>query len=77
MSQITIYLSDNIEKRARAAAKSDGKSVSRWLAAEVVRRLDETMPQAVIDAAGIAPDFPDLAEIRSGYGKDAPRERMP
>jgi hypothetical protein len=76
MAQITIYLPDDIEKKARQAAKADGKSVSRWLATQVIRRLDGALPQAVIDAAGVAPDFPELSEIRKGYGKDSRRETM-
>jgi hypothetical protein len=51
-------------------------SVSRWLAGEVVRKLDDAWPRSVLDAAGAIPDFPELAEIRKGYGKDAARESM-
>jgi hypothetical protein len=76
MAQITIYLPDDVERKARKAAKADGKSVSRWLATEVVRRLDDALPQDVIDAAGAVPDFPELSEIRKGYGKDARREHF-
>ena len=71
MAQITIYLPDDIERKARKAARADNKSVSRWLATEVVRRLDDALPQDVIDAAGAVPDFPELSEIRKGYGQDA------
>ena len=76
MAQITIYLPDDVERKARKAAKADGKSVSRWLATEVVRRLDGALPQDVIDAAGAVSDFPELSEIRKGYGKDARREQF-
>jgi hypothetical protein len=74
MSQITIYLPDDIENKARKAAKAKGNSVSRWIAEQVVDTLEETWPQGVLDAAGALPDFPDIAEIRSGYGKDSRRE---
>jgi hypothetical protein len=73
MAQITIYLPDTIENKARKAAKAKGKSVSRWIADQVVRTLQDTWPRGVIDAAGAFPDFPSLDEIRRGYGKDAPR----
>ena len=76
MSQITIYLQDEIEDKARKAAKAQGKSVSRWLAEQVVDKLEDAWPQSVLDAAGVIPDFPDLAEIRKGYGKDAARESL-
>ena len=74
MAQITIYLPDEVEKKARKAAKSDGKSVSRWIADRLVDELDHAWPKAVLDAAGAIPDFPDLAELRKGYGPDSPRE---
>lgn len=74
MAQITIYLPDELEKKARKAAKAKGKSVSRWIADQVVGTLEDTWPKGVLDAAGALPDFPGLQEIRKGYGKDAPRE---
>jgi hypothetical protein len=76
MAQITIYLPDELEAKARKAAKAEGLSVSRWLASQVKRRLDDSLPLAVIDAAGAFPDFPDLADIRKGYGKDSRREPL-
>jgi len=74
MAQITIYLPDEVEKKARKAAKSDGKSVSRWIADQLVHELDNAWPKEVLEAAGSVPDFPDLDELRKGYGSDSPRE---
>jgi hypothetical protein len=76
MAQITIYLPDQIEKRARKAAKADGKSVSRWIAERVVHDLDTAWPKEVLEAAGAIPDFPDLEALRGGYGPEAPRETI-
>jgi hypothetical protein len=76
MSQITIYLPDDIENKARKAAKVKGTSVSRWIAERVVETLEDSWPKGVLDAAGAIPAFPDLKEIRAGYGKDASRERL-
>jgi hypothetical protein len=75
MAQLTIYLPDEIEHKARRAAKAGRKSVSRWVAEQVSRNLDHTWPQAVLDAAGAAPDFPDVVKLRKEQGRDAPRER--
>jgi hypothetical protein len=36
----------------------------------------KSWPQAVQDAAGAIPDFPDVAELRKGYGADAKREQI-
>jgi len=74
MAQVTIYLPDELESKARQAAKANGKSVSRWIAEQVVQSLEDAWPQSVLDAAGAIPDFPDTTALRRGYGPDAPRE---
>jgi len=74
MAQITIYLPDDLERRARKAAKATGKPISRWIADRLLQDLDDTWPESVREAAGAFPDFPSLDEIRKGYGDDAPRE---
>jgi hypothetical protein len=76
MAQITIYLPDEIETRARQAAKTKGESVSRWIADQVLHDLQDRWAQGVLDAAGAIPEFPSLEEIRTGYGHDVPRESM-
>ena len=76
MAQLTIYLPDDLERRARKAAKTEGKSVSRWIADQLVSQLEDAWPQGVIHAAGAIPDFPSLEKIRKGYGPDAPRETL-
>jgi hypothetical protein len=76
MSQITIYLPDDVEKLARKAAKAKRSSVSRWIAEKVVSHLEDAWPEGVLNAAGAIPDFPSLKEIRKGYGRDAHRESL-
>ena len=76
MAQLTIYLPDDVETKARKAAKAKGKSVSRWIADQVVHSLADTWPKGVLDAAGAIRDFPSLEEIRKGYGRDASRESL-
>lgn len=73
MARITIHLPDAVAARVRAAARANGKSVSRWVAETVIRCVDESWPTAVLNAAGSMPDFPSLNEIRKGFGKDALR----
>jgi len=74
MAQLTIYLPDDTEKKARKAARTKGKSVSRWIAEQIADRLEDAWPKAVLDAAGAIPDFPSAEELRRGYGRDARRE---
>ena len=76
MAQITIYLPDDVESTARKAAKAKGKSVSRWIADQVVQSVEESWPRGVLDAAGAFRDFSSLKEIRKGYGRDAARESL-
>jgi hypothetical protein len=74
MAQITIYLPDELEEKARRAAKAAETSVSKWIAGRVQTSLEDSWPQAVLDAAGAVPDFLDLEKIRRGDGVDSPRE---
>ena len=64
MAQMTIYLPDALEKKARQAARAEGKSISRWIADQLVRNLDDAWPKAVLDATGAIPDFPNLEQLR-------------
>lgn len=74
MAQITIYLPDKLETKARRAAKAKGESVSRWIADQIGRGLNDSWPPTVLSAAGAVPEFPDLTDLRKSYGKDGPRE---
>ncbi len=76
MAQITIYLPDSVEAKARKAAKASRKSVSRWIAEKVIHSVDDRWPPGVLEAAGALPDFPSLTQIRKGYGKDVRRESI-
>ncbi len=74
MAQVTIYLSDEIEARARRAAEAEGDSVGRWIARQVSEKVESTWPPGVLSAIGSFADFPELETIRAGYGPDASRE---
>lgn len=76
MARITIYLPDEIERKARSAAKQKHLSVSRWVAEEIRHKLRDSWPPEFLAAAGSCPDFPELSELRKGYGQDAPRARL-
>ena len=69
-----LFARDEIENKARRAAKAKGKSVSRWMADQVVESIEGAWPKGVLDAAGAFRDFPSLEEIRKGYGADASRD---
>jgi hypothetical protein len=76
MAKMTIYLPDEIEHKARRAARERRISVSRWIADEVKRRLEDRWSPDFLAAAGSCPDFPGLDQLREGYGEDAARESL-
>ena len=76
MANITIYLPDSVEKKVRKAAKAHRQPVSRWIAEQLLRSIDNGWSQGFLQAAGSIPDFPDAASLRAGYGPDSPREEL-
>ena len=75
MAHLTIYLSDDVEAKVRKAAKAEGASVSRWIAGKVSQAVNTSWSADFLELAGAFPDFPDVDELRKGYGQDAPREQ--
>ncbi len=76
MSQVTIYLEDEIERKMVAAAKSARLSKSKWIAGVIEEKVANEWPHSVVDLAGSWEDFPSIDDIRSNAGKDAGREKM-
>ena len=76
MAHVTIYLSDKVESKARRAAKAAKTNMSKWVASQVEKAVETSWSPEFLAAAGSLPDFPDVEELRRGYGKDAPRESL-
>ena len=76
MSQVTIYLDRESEKRMKQAAKAAGMPMSRWLAQLVREKTRNEWPVAVREAAGAWADFPDADELRGAQGRDTDREPL-
>ncbi len=76
MANITIYLPNPIEAKARKAAKASHRSLSRWIADQVLRTVESDWSREFLEAAGALPDFPDVASLRTGYGPDSAREEL-
>lgn len=72
MSAITVYLEDAIDQRLRQAAKSEGITVSRFVARLVAERTADTWPEDILALAGTWADEDDAAPVRRVA--DAPRE---
>lgn len=76
MSQVTIYLDDDTEKRARVAAGASGDSLSKWISGVIREKTATTWPQHILDLAGSWPDFPLAEELRKGQKGNNRRERL-
>jgi hypothetical protein len=64
---------DDAERRVRKAAKAAKVSVSKWVADRVAKSVETAWPPEFLDLAGSFPDFPDVDELRKGYGEDIRR----
>jgi hypothetical protein len=76
MAHVTIYLTDDVERRVRKAAKAARISISKWVAYQVTTSVETSWPPEFAALAGAFPDFPDAGELRKGYGQDVPRETL-
>jgi hypothetical protein len=76
MSQVTIYMDEETAERARAAARADGVSLSRWIARLIQERTESRWPEEVKALAGAWGDLPTAEELRSAAGDDAEREPL-
>ena len=76
MGQVTVYLEGEIEKKARAAARSEGVSLSKWVAGRIEQGTRSEWPEHVRRLAGAWTDMPSVEQIRAKYGKDVKRSRL-
>jgi hypothetical protein len=76
MAHLTIYLTDDVERRVRKAAKAAKVSISKWVADRVSQSVVTSWPPEFLALAGAFPDFPDADDLRKGYGEDVPRESL-
>jgi len=76
MGQVTIYLDHETERTVRAAAESDGVSVSKWIAQRIRTDTRAEWPATVRDLAGAWPDLPSAEQLRRHPAKDVTRRRL-
>ena len=73
MPQVTLYLDEDTDAKARAAAKAAGVSYSRWVGELIRARTRDDWPEAVRALAGSTRDFP----LRSSERAAPDVERVP
>ena len=76
MAQVTIYLDDETEQKARSAARSKGLSLSKWIADRVRQGALSDWPDDVRELAGAWSDLPSAEQLRKLKGRDARRARL-
>ena len=76
MPQVTLYLDDETDAKARVAATAAGVSYSRWVSDLIRAKTRNEWPASVRALAGGIPEFPDLDELRRNQGTDARRESL-
>lgn len=76
MGQVTIYLDEQTEQTARAAAESDAISLSKWIAQRIQRSAGTEWPTALKELAGAWADMEPADQIRRSPAKDVKRDRL-
>ena len=76
MGQITIYLDDDTEAKARAAAASKGVSLSKWVAEQIERGARADWPVFVRELEGAWADLPSARRLRKRQAKNVRRGRL-
>lgn len=80
MSQLAIYIDDQLAERLDKAVKASGKSKSKWVADAIKRSLQDHWPKGFFELAGSWEDDvgPDeiMSRIRKGMGKSDKRENL-
>ena len=71
MPQVTLYLDEETDAKARAAARAAGVSYSKWVGELIRSRTRDEWPETLRKLAGSRPDFP----LRAAEGEtvDVPR----
>jgi len=78
VGQLTIYLDEKTQKKARRAAKREGKSLSGWARECLGKAADEgqTWPSGYFDLMGCLGDSALEAPPELSHGDDAARESL-
>ncbi len=76
MSQVTIYLEAEIEKKMTNMVKKSGKSKSKWISDLIREKTASSWPENFVKLAGAWADMPNAEEIRQDMGTDVPRKSI-
>lgn len=74
MTQVTIYIANELESQVKAMATSLNISISKFISTTLEQKMQNEWSHSSRKLAGSWNDFPTLQEIRDSEGKDVPRE---
>ncbi len=80
MTQLAIYIEDQLSERLEKAVKASGKSKSKWISDVIKTVLKDQWPEDFFDLAGSWKDDRDpdeiIKEIREGSDRFEQREEI-
>ena len=78
VGQLTIYLDEQTQKKARRAAKREGKSLSRWAREQLNEAADEgqTWPSGYFELMGCLGESALETPTELSHDNDAERESL-
>jgi hypothetical protein len=80
MTQLAVYIEDNLSERLEKAVKTSGKSKSKWIADAIKTALKDQWPEDFFDLAGSWQDDRGadeiIKEIKEGFNTFDQREEM-
>ena len=74
MSQVTIYLDNQLEEQVKAVAKARGISLSRCIAELIREKTSDQWPTEIREMPGSWDSFPSAEEIRASQADNVARE---
>ncbi len=74
MTQVTIYIANELESQVKAMATSLNISIGKFISTTLEQKMQNEWSHSSRKLAGSWNDFPTLQEIRDSEGKDVPRE---
>ncbi len=76
MSQVTIYLEEEVEQKMKLAAQAANLSMSKWIAKVIQDKVANEWPKSIENLAGSWEDFPAIDDLRASIGSDIDREAI-
>ena len=76
MSQVTIYLDEQTDKKLRQTVDKSGLSKSQWITRLIKEKTATEWPEAVREMVGEWQEVSEQDEIRATAGEDLPREEL-